>query len=394
MYIYRTLKYNSTSEIKIPENELNNIIKCEVGEKELRKMKDYNIKKKYITGQIKKKSEIYDNGTNCSGFSLFKNNMKNLLKDYDKYVQYHVYLKLKNFNLSQKINFNINTLKSHIYMIDKKFANEKILIPLLNDIFLDFVNSRYVWNLKLLDNYIIIMNSIKDKLIDYNLENIDKAQKHLEDIRKKLLLDTFCEKYDEDIFKRIYNTSLEIQIFKKCIDNTIANMKSFDDYISVLVSISSVTNKNIVFVIEIFKKFHKFLKIPKHCMLLYVNKFFGISKNKNVKYLWYLYYNELIFNTGDSNDILDNPTFLNIDFMIEEINNVINIIYEDEIINKSPIKQTKTQIKKQESEISNESDIDASSSYKSDESDVAIYEKAIANVNKKTKKALEEAKYE
>ena len=46
MYVYRTLKYNQTCDI--PETELNNIIKQEMGEKELRKMKDYATKKNIL----------------------------------------------------------------------------------------------------------------------------------------------------------------------------------------------------------------------------------------------------------------------------------------------------------------------------------------------------------
>jgi hypothetical protein len=253
LYIYRGVKNNI---LMIDESQLDNIIRNECGKQELKKLKDCSMKRKFISGLLKKTQiSLYDDWMNNTGYNMFIDNMNSIMNKYSNIIYSHInndIIKLHVIDSSKDMKYfdtiykNVKEINSRIEKA-KKYSNEKIPDYLLNN--LDIINKKI--NKYLIDgsesytgSTIDIVNLFLQRieLYYFNIKNlfvsnpILTSKKVLEEKRIDLLCNKMLENFDYDIFVELLEKNkLTDEIFICSIKNTfIKSCKNFKNIISVL----------------------------------------------------------------------------------------------------------------------------------------------------------------
>lgn len=380
LYIYRGIKNNISM---IDESQLDNIIRDECGKQELKKLKDSSMKRKFISGLLKKKTEIslYNDWMNNTGYNMFIKNLNNIISNYSQFIFYHVnldvlklydsiinnthqndnffdyiYSKINEFNLRIKKALLYSKTETPIYLLDNlQLINIKLEAFLING-----SNSYTGSTLEIVNSFIEKINKYYLMIKNIFITNPIKISKEiLESRRIELLKDSIIKDFKFDIFIELLEKNIiNEDIFNVSITNTFnTNINNFNKIIEFLskydivyldISIDKFIeiglNKNLV--LENFLKYlqtllnYKFndLNIISKFITTYLKNQFIIDKsNELLLYcdFWMKINSSDIKLAGEKIQFI----FLNIDVFIKrytlqfEFNNLINLELYNEVVN-------------------------------------------------------------
>ncbi len=276
LYVYRGVKNDI---VNIDENHLDNIIKEECGKTELKKLTDTKMKRKFISGLLQQREDMYKGWMDETGYNYFMTNISsNISKNYKDIVYYHINKEIE--KVAQEQCTSIDAIIEKITRINARIDNVKKvtknkLVPAYVMKNLDIINQK-------LDKYIIsgvdsysgsnldIVNSFISKIVNYFtvLTNIyssnplQESKQALENKRNKLLENSLIEKFTFEVFEELYNKNLitEDIIKKSCVNSFKINIDMFNSIIKEMSKIKNVPDKLINTVILEYIIYIKTLK--------------------------------------------------------------------------------------------------------------------------------------
>ncbi len=252
LYIYRGVKNNIS---EIDENQLDNIIKNECGKQELKKLTTSAMKRKFISGLLKKnQTSLYDDWMNDTGYNMFIKNLNLIIQNYSTIIFYHINNDIQQLhqllideNYLDNIYTQINIINNRINKASKFTKDNKIPNYLINN--LDIINNKVnIYIVNGVNSYsgstIDLINSFLIKIEEYYLiikklftENpIADSKNVLETKRINLLYESFENNFDYDIFIELVKKQiLKDELFSKSISNVFNKSSSeFENIINFL----------------------------------------------------------------------------------------------------------------------------------------------------------------
>lgn len=344
LYIYRSVKNNIKT---IDENQLDNIIKSECGKQELKKLTTPALKRKFISGLLKKQSsELYNGWMTDTGFNEFVKNLSNIVKgtSYINIIFYHInesiiklLLDINTKNISNFFDELCKELSIINSRIDRlKSFNKKLVIPtyIINN--LDTVNTKintYLMNgitsysgstvnltlyfLKKIDEYYNIVRRV------FTSNPLEESKKVLDNQRLTLLEIEFDNFFDINIFIELYNKNkITEPKFKNSIHTTLSkDIMLFRQLINDINNYKHILNKTYIEV----------------CIDIIINEYIDIIIDKNLEFSILLVNLEIILQ-NKINDLLLISKFISTYFsqkrFNEKYNSIINFWF---IINSSKL---------------------------------------------------------
>lgn len=214
LYVYRALAYNKSCDIA--EIDLDRIIREEVGKNELKKLKTYETKKKFIQAKIQKDKEIYNSGIVDCGYKFFKTNLQKIISDnFDIFVNKHIELSIEQYVekidiVTYNENFILNTCDFFTYAIERlTYVSKKILKITTNpsDIINKFVSTQInLYTEKLCDDSIEHIKKLNTKVSPYfDTILLDNSIITLQTQKVKILKESIRNKYNIEKIKLLYD---------------------------------------------------------------------------------------------------------------------------------------------------------------------------------------------
>ena len=276
LYVFRGIKNNIES---IDEKHLDKIIINECGKKELSKLKTIQLKRKFMYGLLlEKESYIYNDWMKDTGYNLFQLNLNDILNktNYIKIVKHHILMKLNeilfkpitDFDIVScemvLINLSIQNLSSvsKPLFIENDIDIKKVLDAIslkINEYLCKGVDSYSGSTVEIADSFIDKLGSFWNKIknlfySDYSdvvkpINPFQTTQEKLKEKRLSLLNLELNKKYNENIFKELYDKKMITpEKFKVCIINSL-KINDENRYITIvminlLTSISKITKNN------------------------------------------------------------------------------------------------------------------------------------------------------
>lgn len=252
LYVFRGVKNNISM---IDEKQLDMILKETVGNIELKKMKnDINKKRKFIEGLLKekskgKKNELFDGWMDETGYSIFSNNLKNILSKYHEFIYYHISLKIdeieKQYTKSSNSNINFEEFINEMKFIDQQLENikknSKVSIPELIYNKISLINNQvkniceikissfaFFTDIPTIENLISKFSEYVSSVEKYlNGDNISSSYKFIENKKNTLLIAEFTKKFNCKIFEEIKDV-ISKENFVTSITNSLENVNIFE----------------------------------------------------------------------------------------------------------------------------------------------------------------------
>ncbi len=317
LYVFRSIKNNIDS---IDEKHLDKIIMNECGKKELNKLNSLLNKQKFIQGLIKhKQSTLYDDWMKDTGYNIFKNDLNDIISNYKNIIQHHIIMELNNIyslsitdldSVTNKLVI-INDRLSKLSNIDKKKTDlDEQINDVINNITTQINNYIYYGidsytgsTIEKADSFINKLSAFADKIKNWFVGKnpLDESKYKLIDKRYLLLNDQLLQKYDDKIFKELYDISkVDMNKFKASINGTLVVTKD-EPYlpqimIKLLTSIYDITgNKDCQYIstaLDIY--FRDDIKLRLHCFPISNTDIEELFEN-GIEHSKYYKYNEDLF---------------------------------------------------------------------------------------------------
>ena len=352
LYIYRSVKNNIKT---IDENQLDNIIKSECGKQELKKLTTPVLKRKFISGLLKKQSsELYNGWMTDTGFNEFVKNLSNIVKGscYINIIFYHInksIIKLLSDIDTKNISNFFDELCNELLIINSridrlKSFNKKLVMPVYVINNLDTVNTKintYLMNgvnsysgstvnltlyfLKKIDEYYNIVKKI------FAFNPLEESKKVLDNQRLTLLEIEFDNFFDINIFIELYNKNkITESKFKNSIHKTLSkDIMLFSQLILDINNYKHILNETYIYNL---------------CIDIIINEYIDIIIDKNLEFSILLINLEIILQ-NKINDILLISKFISTYFSQKRFNEKYNsIIHFWFILNSSKLLNRNTKI--------------------------------------------------
>jgi len=435
LYIFRTVKNCIDN---IDESLLDNIIKLECGKIELKKLKTFIKKKKFISGLLKsEENNMYNDWMSSTGYKTFQTNLNEIISDnYDDIIYYHINKNLIDINKTLATDTDMNAITDELKIINARISNLKSKTP--KDIISNITDINTYLNTYLTDNVnkftastIQFANNYLDKIMLYydqvkhifKSNPLESSYKAIEDNKYKLYIDEFIKSFDSTIYQKlIYKDKLTPVILSLSINkalsqnihtfNTIFNTIRDGEHIDIFIDIF-ITKYNTMNINEYLNCLEKILSIKndKSSDLQLISKVLQLYFSKNKFFVCWLKLNlskinecsrkiQYIYLQFDStNTITPNCPFDEFNEHFDDLDKIYKLLckYIDNVFDRhdsdtkqdgSDTKQNVELLSEQDSDGEIESDIksdkqfvesnDGDAYYDSDSSDT-IYTKASKN---------------
>ncbi len=223
LYIYRTALHNIDS---LENAQLDDIIKKESGKKEFLKLQkeSINVKQAYVIGMVNEyKDELENSWMKDTGYTLFLNNMNEILNNYSKIILHHIDLDIDNLLINienngisfdyvsteiEKINLRIKNLKNisdtDIINIRKKITK---ICDLLNSYLKTGIDTYSASTIEIADSFLLKIYNFMDKIkhiFNSNHNMLESSENIIKNKRIELLNNSLGTFFNVDIFTELY----------------------------------------------------------------------------------------------------------------------------------------------------------------------------------------------
>lgn len=317
LYVYRGVKNNIST---IDENQLNNLIKTECGKTELKKLDSVKRKRKYISGLLQKSGQseqsLFDDWMNDTGYSIFKENLDQVISLYPELISYHIDRDLEKLITSHRAEFNYSVLLQHIKTIVKRIMKVMSVEKKYESIFNKYLKTNFD-NLNsliqsVMKSKVLNMKARKDirkETMENNIDKIRTALQNTNDYNRiinkvyktkdiSVLITSLTNKKNELLMFKFKNNNFNAEIFSELQEYNLIDIKFFTNTVintlrhdlNYFNKIYSFLNKNAQesYIITLLNNYIDiYINSKKECELSdfenFVNSINVISKNKKIE---------------------------------------------------------------------------------------------------------------